>query len=228
MKKILFVLATALLIISCDKTNKEVINSYPDGKPKLVYYTQGEGADKVLLAEENLYENGGLRFRKDYKDGQPSGTWKFYYENGKTFAEADFSKNEFGDNWNFYTQEGQTFAQAKDSIHIVEMNNDRSPITIVVGVNKYQQTEYQFYPNYKMRSKGNLNEGQRDGQWTAWFENGNVQSECAYVYGVAHGEQTVYFDNGKPRYKGSYFNGARKGEWQFFDEDGNILTTQNF
>ena len=228
MKKILLVIATALLIISCNKTNKEVINSYPDSKPKLVYYTQGDGADKVLVAEENLYENGQLRYRKDYKDGQPTGMWKFYYENGKTFAEADFSKNEFGDNWKFFAEDGSVIAEAKDSIQIVEMHTDRSPITIVVGANKYQQTEYQFYPNYKMRQSGTLNEGKRDGKWTACFENGNPQSECAYVYGVAHGEQTVYFDNGKPRYKGSYNKGARTGQWQFFDEDGNILSSQNF
>lgn len=228
MKRIIFIFTTVSLLISCSKTNKEVILSYPDGKPNLVYYTQGDGADKVLVAEENLYQNGNIRYRKDYKNGQPTGTWKFYYENGKTFAEADFSNNEFGDNWKFFAEDGSILAEAKDSIHISEMNTDRSPMTIVVGSNKYQQTEYQFFKNYKLRSKGNLNEGQRDGKWTAWYENGNPQSECAYVYGTPNGEQTVYYENGNIRYKGSYHNGQRIGEWQFFDENGNLLTSPKF
>ena len=145
MKRLILLFAIALLAISCNKTKKEVILSYPDGKPQLIYYTEGENSDKVLVAEENLYQNGQLRYRKDYKDGQPTGLWKFYYENGKTFAEADFSKNEFGDNWKFFAEDGSVIAEAKDSIQIVEMHTDRSPITIVVGANKYQQTEYQFY-----------------------------------------------------------------------------------
>lgn len=228
MKKTILVLATALLATACNRTTKEVMLSYPDGAPKLIYYTQGADDKKVLVAEENLYENGQLRFRKDYKDGQPSGLWKFFYENGNTFAEADFSKNEFGDGWHFYNPDGSTIADTKDSIRIVEMNTDRSPMTIVVGANKYQQTEYQFYSNYKMRQSGGLNEGQRDGKWSAWFENGKLQSECSYVFGKAHGQQTVYYDNGNPRYKGSYSNGLRTGQWQFFDEDGTLLNTQNF
>ena len=228
MKRLILFFAIALLAISCNKTKKEIILSYPDGKPQLIYYTEGENSDKVLVAEENLYQNGQLRYRKDYKDGQPTGLWKFYYESGKTFAEADFSKNEFGDNWKFFAEDGSVIAEAKDSIQIVEMHTDRSPITIVVGANKYQQTEYQFYQNYKMRQSGNLNEGKRDGKWTAWFENGSPQSECAYVYGVPHGEQIVYFDNGKPRYKGSYNKGVRTGQWQFFDDNGNVMSTQNY
>ncbi len=228
MKKIALILATALLTISCNNTEKEVILSYPDGNPKLIYYTQGNDDKKALVAEENLYENGQTRYRKDYKDGQPSGLWKFYYEDGKIFAEADFSKNEFGDNWHFYNPDGTTLAEAKDSIHIAEVSTDRSPITITVGANKYQKTEYQFYSNYTMRQRCGLNEGQRDGKCSAWFENGSLQSECSYVFGKAHGEQTVYYDNGKPRYKGSYNNGTRTGQWQFFDEDGNLLSTQNY
>ena len=228
MKKLILFFATALLIISCNRTTKEVILSYPDGKPNLVYYTEMKDSQKVLVAEENYYENGSLRYRKDYKDGKPFGLWKFYYDNEKIFAEADFSKNEFGDNWKFYAENGTTLAESKDSIQLREVATDRSPITIVVGANKYQQTEYQFFENFKLRTKGNLNEGKRDGKWIAWYNNGKPQSECAYVYGVAQGEQTVYYESGAVRYKGQYLNGNRTGLWQFFDEDGKLLYTQKF
>ena len=88
MKKLILFFATALLIISCNRTTKEVILSYPDGKPNLVYYTEMKDSQKVLVAEENYYENGSLRYRKDYKEGNPFGLWKFYYDNEKIFAEA--------------------------------------------------------------------------------------------------------------------------------------------
>ncbi|MBO7540923.1 MAG: hypothetical protein J6T33_04615, partial [Bacteroidales bacterium] len=65
-------------------------------------------------------------------------------------------------------------------------------------------------------------------KWIAWYNNGKPQSECAYVYGVAQGEQTVYYESGAVRYKGQYLNGNRTGLWQFFDEDGKLLYTQKF
>ena len=228
MKKILVILTISLAFFACNKTNKEVVLTYPDGKPQLVYYTQGKDADKVLVKEENFYENGQMRYSKEYNEGKPTKMWKFFYESGKAFATADYGDTQKEPYWKFYDEEGNTLAQSSDSIVILEINSDYSPANILCGKNKYEQTQYQFFTNFKMRSKGNLNDGNRDGRWVMWFPNGNKQTECSYSNGVAQGEQVVYFENGNVRYKGSFYNGLRIGEWQFFDENGNLVSSKVF
>ncbi len=227
MKKISLLLAMAIVIVSCSKTQKETILTYPDGKPQLVYEVQTVNGNKQRVAEEMFYESGNIRYKKGFKNEKPNGVWEFYYENGKIFAQADFSESEKGSQWEFYTQKGDRIFQKSDNITILEIMPDKSPVS-VEGGDDFRKIQYQFYANFAVRSIGNMKNNLRDGKWTFYFENGNIQTEGNFVNGIQEGEQIVYHENGSPYYKGSYKNGKRAGVWQFFDENGKLASEKTF
>ncbi|MGI6292418.1 MAG: toxin-antitoxin system YwqK family antitoxin [Bacteroidales bacterium] len=81
-----------------------------------------------------------------------------------------------------------------------------------------------FHENENKFMEGTFSEQQeRDGKWTAWFENGKKNSEGTYVNGKEEGKYTVWYPNGKIRYTGYYKNGERNGKWKFYNEEGKLI-----
>ena len=93
----------------------------------------------------------------------------------------------------------------------IDENGNQTPEQI--GVSEY-------YPNQQERLGGGLKDGQRNGQWYAFFPDGTVQTDAFYVNGKEHGPYVVYRDNGKPFYQGHFNNGNCDGTWYWYDEAG--------
>lgn len=86
-----------------------------------------------------------------------------------------------------------------------------------------------YYPSGQLKMSGKLNnEGQKDGVWTSYFENGQKNSEANFKNGVNHGYSMVWYPNGNVRYFGDYNNGKKVGEWIFYTEDGEVAQKQLF
>lgn len=73
--------------------------------------------------------------------------------------------------------------------------------------------------------KGELQDGQRKGPWTAYFADGMVRSRANYVNGVMEGHTEVFHENGMTYYTGHYRNGQAVGEWLFYDRTGELIRT---
>lgn len=226
-KRVLLMFVIVMTAVSCSKTQKEIILTYADGKPELVYEVEVVNGEKQRISEEMFYNSGTTRYLHTYKDNQPSGIWKFYYESGKLFAEADFSRSLTGDNWVFYYENGDRIYDEKDEITILEITKDRCPIT-VEGGDDFDKKQCQFYSNFGLRSEGNLKNNNREGLWTFYFENGNKQAEGNYAEDIQDGEHTIYHENGNVYYKGNYEKGKRVGTWEFFDEQGRKIASKEF
>lgn len=74
-----------------------------------------------------------------------------------------------------------------------------------------------------LKITGTLKNGRREGIWTAWHENGEVESEVKYIDDLRHGPIRTWYDNGKLRYKGFYSNGEPIGEWIYYSREGEEL-----
>lgn len=68
--------------------------------------------------------------------------------------------------------------------------------------------------------EGEIVQGQRDGQWTSYTEEGRVKSRNQYVHGVLEGPTIVFHDNGQVRYTGQHHRDKPVGEWRFYTEQG--------
>lgn len=159
--------------------------------------------------------------------------WTFYYPSGELFAEADITEAQpMGINWKFYNTKGEDyFKMAYDSVRVMEFGQMQTPATVNVyttknGVNAI--LEYQFFSEGSLRSYGELINNKREGKWSFYHPNGQLQTEAIFQDGIENGVYVVYRETGIPYYRGLYINGKRAGIWEIYDEDANLVTTQNY
>lgn len=228
----LILIAIAVILIgACNPVREEIIQTHPNGKPMLVFLVKGSKKDPTRVGERMYYENGQLQFEKTFsgKPEIPDGTWKYYFDNGQLFATCDFSQNhEYGSNWEFYNRNGGPYYDGKlDSVHVTDMGMFGTPSTVVFCSGIHQDV-IQFYSNYTIRSTERLTNNARNGRVFFYFPNGNIQVEANFVDGQEDGPYIVYHDNGIPFYQGSYEQGKRTGIWEFYDKEGNLSHTMDY
>jgi antitoxin component YwqK of YwqJK toxin-antitoxin module len=112
---------------------------------------------------------------------------------------------------------------------VIEQNSDNTPkVVYYYKLDKDGNTtqevtrEEHFYLGGKKYIEGNIKQGERNGKWFAYFQDGSVQVSAFYVSGLEHGEYNVFRENGKPYYTGQYNMGICIGEWKWYDEKGNV------
>ena len=87
----------------------------------------------------------------------------------------------------------------------------------------------QFYSDTgKLRVSGNYKNGVLDGEFKAYYPNGNLQGEVTYKNGEMNGEFKEYHENKNIRLSGSYKNSLQEGEWKSYLEDGTLETIVNY
>ncbi|MDX1350544.1 MAG: hypothetical protein R3279_09865 [Putridiphycobacter sp.] len=87
----------------------------------------------------------------------------------------------------------------------------------------------QYYPNGQLKMSGKLNNnGQKEGIWISYFENGKKNSESNFKNGVNDGYSMVWYPNGNVRYFGDYKDGKKVGDWTFYNEEGVFIKTESF
>ena len=99
---------------------------------------------------------------------------------------------------------------------------------IVDTISKPGET-IEYYPNGAIKMRGKLNEeGNRQGLWVSYYDNGTKWSESYYDNGIVDGHSITFFPNGKVRYIGEYKQGEKSGVWKFYDESGEFVKEENF
>lgn len=87
----------------------------------------------------------------------------------------------------------------------------------------------EFYPNGALKIEGkNDEDGQRNGLWIAYYENGTKWSESYYVKGKKSGHSLSFYPNGNVRYVGEYLEDVKTGTWKFYDENGDLTSEETF
>ncbi len=96
------------------------------------------------------------------------------------------------------------------------------------GDKKVLAKEIVYWPSEKKKIEGSYKNDQRDGKWTAWFENGNKWSEGNYINGIDDGEKSVWYENGQVFYKGQFKMGIKVGIWKIYNETGKLTQEINY
>ncbi|MBQ7279612.1 MAG: hypothetical protein IJR13_02655 [Bacteroidales bacterium] len=221
----------SLFVLSCGREKERTVLTYPDGSVMQTERVIVRGDKESLVGEARHYPDGTIQYEKQF-DGarsKPKGMWKYYYPNGKIFAKANFdAANATGRDWQFFDMDGKSlFKEQYDSLRVVELSMMQTPATVLL-YNGRMMTQYQFYSNCSLRSKGQMIDGKRQGHWVYYHSTGYVQSEADFVDNLENGVQTVYRENGVPYYRGTYSNGKRVGTWEFYDSDGNLTGKKQF
>ncbi len=73
----------------------------------------------------------------------------------------------------------------------------------------------------KLRSaEGQYVDGEQDGAWMSWWDNGQPLDETHYQHGVKHGAWTVRAENGVLMVQGEYRLGKEHGAWTWWHRNG--------
>ena len=83
---------------------------------------------------------------------------------------------------------------------------------------------------WKFSSGDNTEEGKyiiglRDGTWKSYYPNGKLRFKGNYVQGNAEGSHYYYYENGRTKEERHYNSGIRDKTWKKYDEDGNLIMT---
>jgi len=78
-----------------------------------------------------------------------------------------------------------------------------------------------YYQNGNLESEKVYVLNQLWGKSTGWFENGNIKYEYNYVEGLYDGKWISYYDNGKIFNTGNYAKGKTTGTWYHYYASGN-------
>ena len=85
-----------------------------------------------------------------------------------------------------------------------------------------------FYRNGKKEQEGVIKENVLNGQWTWYYQNGQIKKvEFFNRQGKLEGEQIEYDSLGNELAKGEFYNGVKEGPWFYhvgdFKETGNFV-----
>jgi antitoxin component YwqK of YwqJK toxin-antitoxin module len=71
-------------------------------------------------------------------------------------------------------------------------------------------------------------DGNKEGYWEIYWENGNLDYRGNYVAGKEDGIWESYFSNGEFYSKGFYVAGKKYGYWEFYNSNGDLGSKGNY
>jgi len=88
------------------------------------------------------------------------------------------------------------------------------------GIYYKKFTETPFTGKVTGKEQGRLKNGEEEGEWVEYHDNGQLMSKVSYKNGEEEGKWIAYYDNGQLWQKGGWKNGKREGEWVYYDYNG--------
>ncbi|MAI24051.1 MAG: hypothetical protein CL828_08335 [Crocinitomicaceae bacterium] len=192
-----------------------------------------------------VWPNGNLYYVGQFKDGVPSGQFKFFFETGELMSEVTHIDNGGMAFTKLYRRGGSLQAEGT-YMSSRKLNEQGEPVRLKHGEWVYYDANGQarLKENYNMDvlhgkavtlskngkrlEEGDYADGERDGTWKTWDEFTNVLSEMSYRDGVFHGMCKINYANGRPQTVGMFDTGKENGYWKSFLEDGTVQTTRQF
>ncbi|MCB0505047.1 MAG: hypothetical protein KDC58_06045 [Cyclobacteriaceae bacterium] len=93
-------------------------------------------------------------------------------------------------------------------------------ISHLAGAQQLMHTYYEL-EGEPLKEEYRINEkGEFDGEYTSFYENGNIKSKGFFSRNKSTGEWSYYFLSGELRMKGTVENGKNIGVWEYYYESG--------
>ena len=77
-----------------------------------------------------------------------------------------------------------------------------------------------WYENGQKESEGPCKNGKKHGKWIEWYEDGPKFSKGTYKNGNRDGKWIRYHENGEKKQEGTYKDGEHDGKWIYWHENG--------
>jgi len=108
---------------------------------------------------------------------------------------------------------------------------DQQPFAVIVDQQQQQQqlqmtspvikeVDYLLYDSYVLRQEGVVVNGQPDGEFRSWYEEGGLAQQTDYVKGIRHGCHKLWHRNGRLKKLEHYYNDELCGHSVSYHGDG--------
>jgi antitoxin component YwqK of YwqJK toxin-antitoxin module len=198
-----------------------------------INHTDADGRRNGLWRKTD--KEGHKLYDGQFKNGVPSGTFRYYYSdgtlkavsvlsedgkiartqsfagNGRKIAEGNYREEKKDSTWKYYSD--------LDGVLISEE-------TYLSGIkNGASKT---FFPGGSVAEVIYYKDGRKEGEWIQYFEDGNLKFRGGYENDEKAGAFTVYFPSGKVNLSGAYKMGHKDGTWIVYEENGNIISSEKY
>lgn len=85
-----------------------------------------------------------------------------------------------------------------------------------------------WYQNGNKMTEGNFIAGKRNGLWMTWHEDGSKKSESIYENDQLNGLCIQWYPNGQVKQTGMYISDKRNGVHFYYDTSGRLVETREF
>lgn len=79
-----------------------------------------------------------------------------------------------------------------------------------------------FYENGQVKNRGRYLLGQKEGMWLGYYRSGQLFYQGAYKADKKDGPWVSYYEDNTLFYRGAYLLGEEDGEWIAFNPDGSV------
>ncbi len=176
------------------------------------------------------YSNGAIRYRGQFHDGKPYGTFTYFYPTGAVKAKMTYKNQGNSAYVTTYHLNGKPMAKGKfihhkkDSTWLYYSENDGKRVLeehYKNGVKNGPVIVY-YAQTGKPSELTEYKNGKKNGRWIKYFPNGKISSSGFYVNDTLQGNYKVFDITGKPLIVGRYKNGLQDGIWTTYDTLGRL------
>jgi antitoxin component YwqK of YwqJK toxin-antitoxin module len=178
---------------------------------------------------KDLYSNGKVLAEGQFTDNRRTGIWKFYSITGKVEQTGSYNNGRPDGLWQWYYDDNtllreEEYFQGKRDGSFTEYSSTGEIIT------QGQYSDGEKNGEWKYKSGDNMEVGKyilglKDGIWKSYYPEDKLKSKGNFIQGNPDGQHIFYYDDGRVKEEQYYEMGIREKTWKKFDEAGNLILT---
>jgi len=219
MSKILILILLSGHLLGCKQEVEKVIESYPDGKPKIIFIYEDE-QDSVNYQKKVLYNSGKIDYLGRISNGKKSGVWIWSYENGDKKDQCKYDEGLYIDTVYHWYEGGQL----KQLEILPTINTSNGKCDVCNG------TIIRYFENGKVKEKFTSNNGIFEGEYLTIKENGGWNKKT-YKNDSLNGPTVEHNIDSVGKViivVGQCKDGKETGYWQWFNKDSILYQTVHY
>ena len=137
----------------------------------------------------------------------------------------NIDKNEIKKEKKEFREEMPELTYYRKDGYLYAFDNKTDFLKAIFKLNSAGETEgpaITYYEDGKILSTLYLSPLGKQGYWTFYYRNGNIERKCPFYNDVENGIRETFYSNGKIALKGKLKNDIEDGSFEYYDENGNI------
>lgn len=193
--KNLFLTAISMLICLLSFTQEGMLNQ-----------VDSKGLKQGTWEKKFDNEDKTIRYRGQFENDKPVGTFFYYYETGEKSSEVTYQgKDGVNSEAKFFHLNGAVLGEG-------------------IYVSQKKEGEWKYYDDQTVLSSiENYLDGKLTGITKVYFLNGALAAEIPYENGLKSGPFVEYFSDGSVRMKGTYQDNTYTGDYIQYFSDGKVM-----